>query len=116
MSTAMLHRGEPRPLAVAGLEHVEGVLLDGELEVLHVLVVPLQAGGDLAQLLVGRRHQLLEVGDRVRGADAGHDVLALRVLQELAVELLGAGRGVAGEAHAGGRGVAHVAEHHASAR
>ncbi len=38
-----LHGGQTRPLAVAGLEHVQGVLLDGELEVLHVLVVPLEA-------------------------------------------------------------------------
>ena len=107
-----LHRGETSPLAVAGLEHVEGVLLDRELEVLHVLVVPLELGRDLAQLPVGGRHQRLEVGDRVRGADAGHHVLALRVLQELAVELLGAVRGVAGETDARGGGVAHVAEHH----
>ena len=45
-------------------------------------------------------------------ADAGHDILALRVHKELAVERVGAGRGVAREGHAGRRSLAHVAEHH----
>ena len=99
-------------LAAPGLQHVELVVLDRELEVLDVLVGLLQAAGDLAQLLVGVRHHLLELGDRQRRADAGDDVLALRVHQELAEELVGAGRRVAGEAHAGGRTVAGVAEHH----
>ena len=47
-----------------------------------------------------------------RRADAGDHVLALRVHQELAVELLRAGRGVAGEAHARAAGLAQVAEDH----
>ena len=45
-------------------------------------------------------------------ADAGHDVLALGVDEVLAVELLGAVEGVAGEGHAGAGVVAHVAEDH----
>ena len=80
-------RREAGALAVSRLEHEELVLFDRELEVLDVLVVALEARGDLAKLLVRRGHELLEVGDGVRRADAGHHVLALRVLQELAVEL-----------------------------
>ncbi len=72
----------------------------------------LEARGDLTQLAVGRRHDLLEVGNGVRRADAGHHVLALRVLQELPVEDLVAVGRVAREAHACGRAVAHVPEHH----
>ena len=79
-------------LAAARLQHEEPLVLDRELEVLHVLVVLLQARRDVAQLLVGLRHHLFELGDRLRRANAGDDVLALRVDQELAVELLGAGR------------------------
>ena len=72
----------------------------------------------------GLRHQLLQrrlvgagvdaggLGDVLRRADAGDDVLALRIDQELAVERLLAGRGIAGEGDAGGRGLAHIAEHH----
>ncbi|KTT89630.1 hypothetical protein NS44R_14985, partial [Mammaliicoccus sciuri] len=48
----------------------------------------------------------------LRRADAGDDVLALGVDQELAVELALAGRRVARERNAGRRGLAHVAEHH----
>ena len=99
-------------LAVAGLQHVELAVLDGELEVLDVAVVLLEHGGDLAELVVDRGIPRSQVGDGLRRADAGHHVFALRVLEELAVEGLLAGGRVAGEAHAGGRGFAHVAEHH----
>ena len=47
-----------------------------------------------------------------RRADAGDDVLALRVHEELAVELLLAGRWIARERDAGAGIVAEVAEHH----
>ena len=51
--------------------------------------------------------------DGHRGADAGDNVLALRVHQILAEEGVLAGGRVAGEADAGAGGVAHVAEDHA---
>ena len=60
------HRRISGALAAAGLQHVELLVLNGELEVLDILVVLLEARGDLAQLLVGRRHHLFELGDRLR--------------------------------------------------
>ena len=101
-----------RALAAAGLQHVELLVLDGELEVLDVLVVLLEPRRDLAKLLVGLRQHLLELLDLLRRAHAGDDVLALRVDQELAVELFRAGRRAAREADAGRRAIAGVAEHH----
>ncbi len=82
------HRGVAGALAAARLQHEQALVLDRELEVLDVLVVLLEPRGDVAQLLVGLRHHLLELADRLRRADAGDDVLALGVDQELAVELL----------------------------
>ena len=79
MSTAILTAAGRGALPVARLEHVQLVLLDGELEVLHVPVMLLELRGDLAQLLVDLRDLLLQVADRVRGPDAGDDVFALRV-------------------------------------
>ncbi|OPZ58522.1 MAG: hypothetical protein BWY87_01417 [Deltaproteobacteria bacterium ADurb.Bin510] len=109
-------------LAVAGLQHPEAAFLNGELDVLHVAVVLFKRLVGLDELLVllgqGLFHadlrSVLLAGDvdRHRGADAGHDVLALGVDQILAEEDVLAGRGVTGEGHAGGRGVAHVAEDH----
>jgi hypothetical protein len=111
-------------LAGSGLEHPEATLLDGELDVLHVLVVVLEVAADVEELLVDLRHGpfegvqmlvLLVLGvlvDGVGRAGAGDHVLALGIDQPLTVELVVAGRGVAGEGHAGGRGVTHVAEHH----
>ncbi len=81
----------------------------------------LQLPLDVHQLLVAFGHDLFERGmlgigallaDRLRGADAGDHVLALGVDQELAVEELLAGGRIAGEGHAGGAVVAHVAEDH----
>ena len=72
----------------------------------------LEARRDLAQLLVAFGHHLLELANRLRSPDAGDDVLALRVDEEFAVELLGAGRRVPGEPDAGRRSVAGIAEHH----
>ena len=111
-------------LAGARLQHPELAALDGELEVLHVAVVLLEPVGDRDEGREGLRHQLLQrrlvgaggdarrLGQVLRRADAGDHVLALRVDQELAVERLLAGRGIAREGDAGGRGLAHIAEHH----
>src|SRR5262249_24708782 len=56
-------RGITGPLAAARLQHEELLVLDGELEVLDVLVVLLEARRDLAQLRVRLRHHLLELAD-----------------------------------------------------
>ena len=124
-----------RALAVAALEHPELAVLDRELDVLHVLEVLLEVVLNLVQLLVDRGHHLLERGvfrgalrlrnvlrlgpalrafdrDLLRGADAGHDVLSLRIDQVLSVEDVLARRGVARESHARGRVLTHVAEDH----
>ena len=55
---------------------------------------------------------LLQLGDRLGVADAGHHVLALGVDQEVAVGALGPRGRVAGEAHTRPRVVVAVAEHH----
>ena len=107
-----LERRSSGALAVAGLEHVELAVLDGELHVLHIAVVVLQRVADAHKLLVDLGHDVLQVRDGVGGAHAGDDVLALRVHQELAEEGLFAGGGVAGEGNAGAGGIAHVAEGH----
>ena len=107
-----LHRGRAGPLGRASLEHVQLAPLDRELQVLHVLVVLLQAGGDRLELAVDLGHVALEGGDRGRGADAGHHVLALGVQQVLAVELALAGGGIAGKGHPGAGVGAHIAEDH----
>jgi len=99
-------------LPIAGLQHPQLAALDGELNVLHVLVVVLEDLADLREFRVGFRQVLGHPRDLLGGADAGDHVLALRVDQVLAVELLFARGRVARERDAGSGGVAHVAEHH----
>ena len=106
------YRGRTGALAIARLQHVEFAVLDGELEILHVAIVLFQAGGDLVKLAVGRGHQRFQRRDGLRRAHARHHVFALRVHQVLAVEGFLAGGWVAGETHAGGGSIAHVAEDH----
>ena len=107
-----LDRRRRRPLRRARLEEVEPALLDGELDVLHVAVVPLERGHRLEELVVRLGQTLAQLGERLRRADPGHDVLALRVDEVLAVDALLAGRRIAGEADAGRRVVALVPEDH----
>jgi hypothetical protein len=107
-----LHGGRRGSLRRARLEHVEAAPLDRELEVLDVAVVMLQAVGDPLELVVDGGHRHAQLGDGLRGSNAGHHVLALGVGEVLAEEMLLAGVRVAGEGHPGPRVVAHVAEDH----
>ena len=81
-------RRAPGALADPGLEHPELALLDRELGVAHVAVVRFEAGEDLHQLVVDRRELALQRGERLGVADAGDDVLALGVHEEVAVGAL----------------------------
>ena len=94
------------------LEQVERPLLDRELDVLHVAVVLLEPADRREQLRVRLRQQLVHPLDRLGRADSGDDVLALRVLEELAVEPALAGGRVAREADARPGAVALVPEDH----
>ncbi|MNE10443.1 hypothetical protein D3C80_1031590 [compost metagenome] len=119
-----LQRRLGRALAVSGLQHPQTALLDRELDVLHVAIVAFQPVHDVDELTEDDRHGLFHrrrglahllaarLGQGLRRADARDHIFPLRIDQELAVELGFAGRGVAGEGHARGRGLAHVAEHH----
>ena len=117
-----VQRRQPGPFSGAGLQHVEGAALDGELDVLHVLVVRFQLAPDLLQLLVALGHQLFEgdvialglrLRNRPRRANAGHHILALRVLQILSVEVVFTGRRIAREGHAGRAIITEIAVDHA---
>jgi hypothetical protein len=72
-------------LAVAGLEHPQLAALDGELDILHILVVLLQAVGDVEELLVNLGHffSSFEIGLGV--ADTGHNIFTLGIEQVIAV-------------------------------
>ena len=99
-------------LAVAGLEHVEFAVLDGEFHVLHILKVVLESVGDGDELIIHLRHLILQVADWARRAHAGDDVLTLCIDEVLAHELLRASGRVAREGHARAGTVAGVAERH----
>src|SRR5262249_37520051 len=110
------HGGAAGALRRAALEHEELRVLDRELEVLRVLEMLLELLRDAHELLEGRGHLRFEriavARQRERRADAGDDVLTLRVREPLAVELLLAGRRIARERDAGGARVPEVAEDH----
>src|SRR5262249_52398654 len=76
-----------RALARARLQQIQAPALDGELDVLHVAEVTLEALLRLAKLGVGFRQMVRHLVDRERRADSGDDVFALCVDEELTVEL-----------------------------
>lgn len=99
-------------LAVTRLQHVEFLVLDGELHILHVAVMRFEDLADFLELLVHFGEDFRHLGDGHRGADARNDVFALRVGEEFAHQALLAGGGVARERDARAAVVAHVAERH----
>ena len=111
-----LHRSPERrsrgSLGRPRLQQEEPSLLDRELDVLHVAVVLLEPADRREQLRVRLRQQLVHALDRLGSADTRDDVLALGVLEELAVEPALAGRRVTREANARPGTVALVAEDH----
>jgi len=72
----------------------------------------LQASGDLPQLVIHIGHDLFEFEDWNGGAHTGDDIFALRIHQELAVELIGASRRISRETHTCSAGVAKIAIDH----
>ena len=87
-------------------------MLHGKLHILHIPVVILQRLADLLELLERLGELFSHLGNGHGGADAGHNILALGVGQELTHEFLLAGGGVTGKGNAGAAVIAHVAEGH----
>lgn len=99
-------------LADAGLEHPQLAALDGELDVAEILVVVLQLRHDRHELVVRDLVEGLQVRQRDGVADARDHVLALGVLEVVAVDARVAAGRVAGEGDAGARVGTEVAEDH----
>ena len=107
-----LQRGGSGALAVTGLQHVELAVLDGELHILHVAVVVLEAVGNVGELVVDSGHLLMQLGDLARRADTGDDILALGVDEVFAEQRLLTGGRIAREGDAGAGLVVQIAEDH----
>ena len=99
-------------LTVAALKHIELAVLNGELHILHIAVVGLEVVADLDEVGVSLGELFSHLRDRHRSADAGNDVFALSVGQELAHQLLLAGGGVTGKGNACTGVIVEVAEYH----
>ena len=79
-------RGGGRALRAARLQEVEPVVLDRELDVLHVAVVRSSSATACSSSLVRVRKRSQHACDRLRCARSRDDVLALGVDEELAVQ------------------------------
>ncbi len=101
-----------RALAVARLQHPQLAAFDGEFDILHVAVVLLELATDPGELGVGPGHLVFQLGDRLGQPDPGDDVLALRVRQVVALDLLFTRAAATSHGHTGGAVAAHIAEDH----
>ena len=88
------------------------LVLDRELHILHVSVMIFQSLGDGNELIVNLRHHVLELIDLVRSTDAGDNVFALCVQEELTHQMLLARSRISGKGNTGSGGLAHVSECH----
>src|SRR4051812_39925653 len=77
-----------RALRVTRLQYPEFPTFDRELDVLYFAIMLFEQTGDAPQLLVDARHDASELRDRQRAAIARDDVLALRVHEEITLELV----------------------------
>ena len=109
------HGGGAGPLRSPRLQHVELIVLERELDVLHVLEVilelrgePLQVAVDLGEPPFGAFH----LRDRLRCARPGDDVFALRVGEVVAIQHALPRAAITRERDAGAAIVSHVAVHH----
>ena len=99
-------------LSVTGLQHVEFLVFNSKLHILHISVMVLQCLANFLKLSKCLRELLSHLRDRHRGADTCNHVLALSVDQELAHQLLLAGSRVSGKRNTGSAVIAHVTECH----
>ena len=104
--------GQAGPLADPALQHEEPVVFDGELDIHHIAIVLFENRADIVELGVNFRIILLELFDFQRRSDAGYDIFALGIHQELTVENIVAVSCVAGKRNAGAALRPHIAEHH----
>ena len=112
MSQANLTRRDAGALPVAGLQHENLAILNGELEVLHIFEMRFEDFANAFELHERLWQMFLQVRDRFGSAHAGDNVFALRVDQEFAIENLPAGGRVARECDARSGIRPGVAEHH----
>ena len=94
------------------MQHVQLAVLNSEFEILHVAVVLLQSRSDLVQLAVNVRHELFQFRNVHGCAYASHNVFALRIHQEFAVELFFPGARIPRETHTCPAVLSQVAIHH----
>ena len=107
-----LQSGLSGTLTVTGLKHVELAVLNGELHILHIVVVIFKSLANVRELSESFGEQLSHLFYLERSTDAGNNVLALCIGEEFAHEVLFAGGGVTGERNAGTAIIAHVTECH----
>ena len=74
-----VYRRRTRALTVAGLQHVQLLVFDGELEILNIAIMLLQVRCDLTKLIERLRKHFFKLRNRLRRANTGDHIFALRV-------------------------------------
>ena len=92
-----------RTLADAHLQDLQPAILHREFDVAEIAIVPLQLPQDPAKLVEGGGHMLSHGGERLARAKTGNDLLALRVGQEVAIDLVRTSGRIARKSDAGAR-------------
>ncbi len=99
-------------LTITGLQHVEFLIFNSKLHILHISVVILQSGANLFKLSKCLWEFLLHLSDRHRCTNTGNHILTLGILQELTHKFLLAGSWITGKGNTCTTVVTHITECH----
>ena len=107
-----LQRGGGGALAVAGLQHVELVVLNSELHILHIPVMLLENIRNRLKLSIYLRKCLLHLSNWLRCSDTCNNILALCIDEELTEDLVLSVHRASCKCDSCTRSLAGVAEYH----
>ena len=99
-------------LSVTCLKHIKFSVLYSKLHILHVAVVILECSTNLNELLESLREFLLHLFDMHRCTNAGNNVLALSVCEELTEKSLLACSRITCESNTCSAVITHITESH----
>ncbi|OQB88019.1 MAG: hypothetical protein BWX85_00116 [Chloroflexi bacterium ADurb.Bin120] len=72
-------------LARSSLQHPQLAFFDGELNILHIMIMILKVEGNLLKLTVDIGHFISQLADRFGVANTSHNILTLGIQKEITI-------------------------------
>ena len=99
-------------LTASGLQHIQMLVLNGKLHILHISVMIFQFIADSHKLFKHFRHRIFKLCNRLRCTHTGYHIFALSVHQKFAHQLLLAGCRIPCKCNTCSGSLSHIAKRH----